>query len=135
MLPTDTTTTTSTAIATTNGTLSVDGNNHQNRKLTEHGEIRTGDVSGIGNVIGSGDVSADVGGGDGSSGRPGWVKSVLDKNGQGLGLASSLAAAMETNAQFVFKGTMRGACAFLAILSLFLASCQIISLLQEEHEW
>ncbi|CAM9261345.1 unnamed protein product [Ascophyllum nodosum] len=51
-------------------------------------------------------------------------------------LASGLAAAMETtNAQFVFKGTIRGATAFLAIVSLFLASCQIISLLQEEHAW
>lgn len=46
------------------------------------------------------------------------------------------AAAMETtNAQFVFKGSIRGATALLAVLSLFLASCQIISLLQEEHEW
>lgn len=62
--------------------------------------------------------------------RPAWMRS-----GVASGVASSLAAAMETNAQFVFKGTMRGGCALLAILSLFLASCQIISLLQEQHEW
>lgn len=53
--------------------------------------------------------------------RPGWMRSVM--------------GGMETNAQFVFKGTMRGGCALLGIVSLFLASCQIISFMQEENQW
>lgn len=80
---------------------------------------------------GDGSVDPEGGGGDDHhSLRPAWMRSAVAS-----GVASSLAAAMETNAQFVFKGTMRGGCALLAILSLFLASCQIISLLQEQHEW
>lgn len=110
------------------------------------GFIKTDGLSGVGGgsssigESGRGDGSAsDPGGeiGDGSedqaaaSRRPAWMRS-----GVASEVASSLAAKMmESNAQFVFKGTMRGGCALLAILSLFLASCQIISLLQEQHEW
>ena len=132
MLPTAATTTTTTttktaATVTNSGALSTEGDN--NGSVSVNGGTQTGDGTGSGGG-GVGDS-----GGVGFNGRPGWMRSVMDKNGQGLALASSLAAAMETNAQFVFKGTMRGGCAFFAILSLFLASCQIISFLQEEHEW
>lgn len=83
---------------------------------------RIGGGGGVGDGVGPGEFHP--------SRRPVWMRS-----GVASGVASSLAAAMETNAQFVFRGTMRGCCALLAILSLFLASCQIISLLQEQHEW
>lgn len=129
LLPTTTNATNAATTATNNGAASTEGNSNGTASI--NGGTQTG--GGGGSDRDGGGIS-DSGGG-GGAGRPGWMRSVMDKNGQGLGLASSLAAAMETHAQFVFKGTMRGACAFLAILSLFLASCQIISFLQKEHEW
>ncbi|CAM9766752.1 unnamed protein product, partial [Laminaria digitata] len=150
MLPITTTTTATTTKTAATASNNAKGNSSNGNANNVNGGTQTGDASGndiggVGGISGSGGGSGSGsggggGGGDGGggvgNGRPSWMRSVIDKNGQGLGLASSLvAAAMETNAQFVFKGTMRGGCAFLAILSLFLASCQIISFLQKEHEW
>lgn len=52
-----------------------------------------------------------------------------------LGGNRSVLAAIETNARFVFKGTVRGVCTLLVVLSLFLGGFQILSLMQEEKQW
>ncbi|CAM9629153.1 unnamed protein product [Discosporangium mesarthrocarpum] len=81
-------------------------------------------------------MTSNVGGGSvdsgpGDTGHPG----LHEEDPPGVG--GWLFHVMETrsHSQFVFSGLMRGGTAFLIMLSLFLAACQMISLMQEQWKW